>query len=146
MHRRTLLTATAAGGAAALAGCLGGSGGDGDAPDSDANPRDLLPAAPDGWTRSDVQQQSAGIVGAEAGFGASYHTPEDVRYAVEVLRWPSPGDANSDAPDVYDSWSVLVTTGNFSFAGKGPDLAAVETLLGESTALTVEYVRNNNRN
>ncbi|MFC3477269.1 hypothetical protein [Halobacterium litoreum] len=146
MHRRTLLTTAAAGTTAALAGCLGGSGGDGDAPDSDANPRDLLPTAPDGWTRSDVQQQSAGMVGAEAGFGASYHTAEDVRYAVEVLRWPSSGDANSEAPDVYDSWPVLVTTGNFSFAGKGPDVGAVETLLGESSALTVEYVQKNDQN
>jgi hypothetical protein len=146
MNRRGYLAATVSASTALLAGCTGGDSAE-RAPPQDANPRDLLPAPPDSWTRTDVQQQSAGFVGAEAGFGASYEGPDGVRYAVEVLRWSSGSDAESKAPGVYDSgWPVLVVAGNFSFAGKGPDVETVETLLGSSSALTVEYVRANTEN
>ena len=125
-----------------MAGCSGGGSGGG--PSSDANPRDLLPDPPDGWTQGDVSQQSAGMVGAEAGYGAGYDDEGGQYYSVEILRWSSQSDAETEGLDVYESgWSVYVVRNNFGFAGKGPDVGKVVTLLGNSSALSQGYVEEN---
>jgi len=133
----------AAVGAVGVAGCSGG-GGDSDAPDSDANPADLLPAAPDGWVMdTEANQQAAGMIGAEAGFQRTFDDPDGHHYAVEFYRFPSQSDAE-DAKSIYSDWAVYVVRGNFGFAGNGPDVDSVYLMLGNSSALTEEYARNNN--
>ncbi|NEU58935.1 hypothetical protein [Halorussus sp. MSC15.2] len=150
MERRTFVRGVASAAfAGTLAGCTGGgSGNDGPSPPAeDANPKELLPDAPEGLTRTQSQQQSAGMVGAEAGYSAGYDDEDGNHYAVEILRWSSKKDAKDKGSGVYsDGWSVYVVLGNFGFAAKGPDVETAKELLANSSALTKQYVENNNLN
>lgn len=139
ISRREALGGIATAGAVGIAGCSGGDG-DSNAPDPDANPEDLLPEAPEGWEVDDEpQQQAAGMIGADAGFGQAFNSPSGSRYPVEIFRFSS----ESDAQDAEAYWTAYVVRGNFTFAARGPDIDNVYQLLGNSSALTEEYARNN---
>lgn len=140
--RREALAGLAAVGAVGLAGCSGGDG-DSNGPDSDANPKDLLPEAPDGWqVDTEANEQFASMIGAEAGFQRSFDDPTGDHYSVEFYRFPSQGDAN-DAKSTFSGWTAYVVRNNFGFAGNGADVEKVYLMLGNSSALTEEYARNN---
>lgn len=121
-------------------------------PPGDASPQDLLPAPPDGWSQGETIEQNVESTGAEAGYGGFYTDPEGGEYYVEILRWPSAGDAEAGWEGTYDGadsrWLAYVSRANFSFAGNGPDNekvgGAAVTLLGNSPALTEAYVTENN--
>jgi hypothetical protein len=99
-----------------------------------------LPEAPEGWEVDDEpQQQAAGMIGADAGFGQAFNSPSGSRYPVEIFRFSS----ESDAQDAEAYWTAYVVRGNFTFAARGPDIDNVYQLLGNSSALTEEYARNN---
>lgn len=124
-------------------------------PPSDADPREFLPEPPTGWEQGELVEQTADSlesIGAEAGYGAFYTDPDGGEYYVEVLRWPSAGDAESGWAETYSespSWLVYVTRNNFSFAANGPDTdgvaEAVVTLVGNSPILTEGYIDRSNR-
>ena len=177
-RRYVVLTAAATG---VLAGCSsgGGDGGGGSSttddeeggstatsppdtdggtptpPASDADPRGLLPAPPEGWEQGELVEQtedSLESVGAEAGYGAYYTDSDGGEYYVEVLRWPSAEDADAGWEETYSesrSWVVYASRAEFSFAGNGPDESDVEsavvTLIGNSPALTESDVEGDNR-
>lgn len=85
------------------------------------------------------------MVGAQAGYGAAYDDPEGDMYAVEVLRWAFPKKAQRRGNDLYSGeWPVYVTLGNFGFAGQGPNVDEVHTLLDHSPALPPGYSKENN--
>jgi hypothetical protein len=132
----------------ALSGCSGDDGQSGGTspPDRDANPETLLPDPPEGWAQTGTQEQSAGMVGAEAGFAGDYEDSEGNGYDIEILRWSSESDAE-DGAEVYSSgWPVYVVHGNFSFAAKGADVDKTVTLLSNSPSLSVDYIEQNNTN
>ncbi|MFB6250855.1 MAG: hypothetical protein ABEI27_04055 [Halobellus sp.] len=147
---------TAGGDPASETPTAGGAGAESaSTPPSDADPRALLPEPPEGWEQGELVEQTADSlesVGAEAGYGAFYTDADGGEYFVEILRWPSAGDAESAWEETYSdspSWVVYVTRNNFSFAANGPDADGVEdqvvTLVGNSPALTDGYVDGNNR-
>jgi hypothetical protein len=142
ISRREALIGIVSAGVVGMAGCSGDDG-DSNAPDSDANPRDLLPEAPEGWTTTTAaNQQAASMIGAEAGFQRAFDDPDGVHYVVEFYRFPSKGDAEETA-DFYSDWTAYVVRGNFGFAGNGPDVDKVYLMMENSPALTEEYVRDN---
>lgn len=144
MEKRQFLSGVAAVVCGGLAGCSGISSGP-SPPDENANPQELLPEPPDGWTQTQSSQQSAGLVGAEAGYGAGYDDSSGTHYGVEILRWSSNDEAKNRGKEVYSGgWSVYTVNGNFGFAGNGPDVDSVYLLLGGSSALTKKYAKNNN--
>jgi len=142
--RRGLLGVLGTVAVAALAGCtaLDGGGRDPDAPAADANPRDLLPVAPDGWTADDPQQQLAGFIDAEAGYGRGYTSSDGAHYAVECYRFADRAAAVDAASGFEDSgWTAYVVWENVAFAAKGPDVDLVFDLLGHSSALSTSEAR-----
>lgn len=148
MDRRVFLSGIVSVSVVGTAGCSGGNSGSNDTPSgpsSDANPKDLLPDAPEGWTSDDPSQLSAGMVGADAGFYQKFRDPDGNGYPVEILRIsPSNDDVNvDDLVSVYSDWTSYVARNNFGFASKGPDVDSVYMLLGGSSVLTEEYARNN---
>lgn len=153
-YRREYLSIGGVTVASLLAGCSGGNSGNGlSPPDENADTQGLLPEPPDSWEKVSEQEQLAGTIGAEGGYAANYNSPDnvggdvvDADYRVEILRWSSDSDAESESQGIYAEDPVLVTLGNFSFAGKGPNVDDLVLLLSNSSALTEEYIRNNNMN
>jgi hypothetical protein len=122
-------------------------------PPEDADPADLLPETPDGWEKTG-DGPVAGMGPVDDGHWANYASPAGVTYNVEVARFES-ADAAASAPsewDLYTDKPVYVTRGNFGFAGGGVmnggeiEVNNLVTLLGDSPALSEEYVRDNNIN
>lgn len=147
MDRRSLLKRVAAVSfVGSLAGCAGGSGGL-SPPPADANPKNLLPETPDGWRKTQGQEQAAGMVEAEAGYSGGYRDRSGAYYGVEILRWSSNSDAKEKGQEVYSSgWPIFVVIGNFGIAGKGADVGKLVMLLSNSSALSRDYIVNNNLN
>lgn len=114
--------------------------------DPGADPAEFMPETPQGWSLDDCQEQQAGIVGAEAGWGCSWQDADDRHHAVEILRWKTSDEAREGGDKVYASgWTVYVAKGNFGFAGKGASHDSVVFLLSHSPVLDDAYIRANER-
>ena len=132
MDRRALLSAVATGAAISIAGC---SDADGDAPDPETPPEELLPPEQDGWDRGDVSDLLADEVGADTGIGADYTDPDGGEYRVEILRWPDEASADGTLEETYSNWDATAAAGVFSLACNGPTDADADDLLSSSPAL-----------
>lgn len=136
--------------AGALAGCSGGS----NAPDANADTQELLPEAPEGWKKTDENEQLVALSGdgAQGGYAASYDTPDDVGgnvaqadYRIWIFRWEDNTYAREYQAENAES-PLYVVQNNFSFWGDGPNLDDLITLFSNSPTLTEEYLKENNMN
>lgn len=159
--RRDILNAVVTASAIGLAGCSassdsdsnsttlepdsGGDDGGLDPIDPDTNPRELLPEAPDGWTVDEpALEQAASMIGAEVGYQRSFTSESGEHYAAGFYRFAEAGDDVEEATELMESWTAYIVRGRFGFAGDGADADKVYLMLGNSSALTEEYARENN--
>lgn len=127
----------------ALAGCIGNERNK-IILESDTNPRELIPAAPAGWTRKRVSEQIPGGE-VEAGYQADYQNETQYLISIEVLRYTTNNAASRSVETLSPSlgWSVYVVRKNFAFLSTGAVEDAV-AILSNCPVLEEAYIRQNN--
>lgn len=109
MKRRQLLTIGISFVTAGLAGCSGGD-------NSDADPEEVAPDTPEGWTK-DTDGTLAPPDEAESGYYAYFIDPNGTEYRIEVIKFSSNSAADSYTySDSSFGWTHEASVGKYFFA------------------------------